>query len=318
MRSFVFCALVAAVALQAQARQPATTPKGQSAAKPKPDAELVLGNWRLVGLETGGNPEPDRNYRGNSFTFARSKGADTATLREGREEVEFAYKLDPTTTPKAIDLVLPARNVTFRGIYQLDEDDLTICVSMGGPRPTAFATKAGTDTELFRLRRDRWVQLSDPDLGFAVEMPTQPDERARDLDTAAGMTSAKFFVSKSEEDRIGYVFGVARLPGKLTNKEADAALAAARSLALAELYPGARARPEKKDPPPKGGGGSELVLTLDVPNSKDRVVARVRQSVAGDRLYVFAAAGPDDAIRPENLARFWGSFRSPPGKKGKN
>ena len=315
MRCLLFAALAAAT-LHADARQPTTPPKGAVNAKPKSDLELLQGNWHIVGLETGGKPEDPRNYRGNTFAFNKL----TATLREGRlDDINFAFKLDPDASPKAIDLVLPSKNVAFRGIYKLDGDDLTVCVSNGGPRPTQFATKAGGDTETFTLKRDRWVQFADADYGFTVEMPKTPEEKQRDLDTAAGMTSLKLLVARSEMERVTYVVAVARLPGKLNPQEADAAMTAARNLAIAEVYPGARPREEKKLPPPPKGpgmGGQEYEVELNLSN-KDRAVARVRQSVGSERLTVLLAAGPGDAIRTESLARFWSS-RQPLGKKGKN
>jgi uncharacterized protein (TIGR03067 family) len=316
MRLFLFAALAVAITLHADAQQPTTPPKGKTDAKPKSDLELFQGNWHIVGLETSGKPEDPRNYRGNTFSFNKV----TATLRERQpEDIEFAFKLDPDANPKSIDLILPTKNVTFRGIYKLESDDLTICVSNGGPRPTQFATKAGGDTETFTLKRDRWVQFTDADYGFTIEMPVKPEEKQRDLDTAAGMTSVKLLVARSEMERVTYVLAVARLPGKLNPKEADAAMTATRNLALAEAYPGARSREEKKNPPPKGPGmgGQEYEVVLDLPKTNDRAVARVRQSVAGERLFVLLAAGPGDAIRTENLARFWSS-RQLLGKKGKN
>ena len=61
-------------------------------------------------------------------------------------DFEFAYKLDPTKKPKAIDLEFtstPDRKgigMKFQGIYALDGDDLRICYD-AEKRPTEFTGK---------------------------------------------------------------------------------------------------------------------------------------------------------------------------------
>src|SRR5262245_52623372 len=124
-------------------------PKGK--AKTKKDQDLIQGNWDIVGLETGGKAEPDKNFKGNTFSFAK----DRATLREANyPPVEFTFTTDPTKTPKTIDLA--GKNSVLRGIYKLDGDNLTLSLGIGATRPTDFTTKAGGDSEVFQLRRNRW------------------------------------------------------------------------------------------------------------------------------------------------------------------
>src|SRR5262249_6009598 len=70
----------------------------------------------------------------NKLTFV-GRGADETV----------GYKLDPTKTPKAIDLIDAKRKDTRPGIYQLEGDDLKICYRMGEAkareeRPKEFNT----------------------------------------------------------------------------------------------------------------------------------------------------------------------------------
>jgi uncharacterized protein (TIGR03067 family) len=322
MRFLILAAVLTAAVAHSEARQPAPTPKGKVAPKQKTDLELIQGTWAVVGLEAGGKAEPEKNYRGSTLTFGKVKGADTATLREGKfDPIEFGYKLDPAATPKAIEFSLPARGVTFRGVYKLEGNDLTICVSTGGPQPTEFATRAGGDTELFTLKRGQWERYADNrEFGFRVDMPGRPDELRREIETPAGKAATTLLVVRSEMERLTYAVAVARLPGKLDAKDAEAARAAVKKLALAEVYPAAKTVEEEKRPVPKMAGvpTQELTLTLDLPDSKDRAVARVRMFVAGDRLYALMVAGPEEDIRSPNVLLFWNSFRQPADKKGKN
>ena len=320
MRLLILTCLLAAVALHADAGQPVPPPRVKAAAKQKPDAELILGTWTVVGLESGGKAESDKNYRGNSITFARGKGQDTATLRErGFDPVEFAYKLDPAATPRVIDLALPGRGVTFRGIYKLDGDDLTVCISNGGARPTDFSARAA-DTELFTLKRGHWERYSDRDFGFSVEMPGKPEERRREIATPAGKLAATLLVVPSEMERVTYVVAVARLPGKPDAREAEEWLAAAKAAALAEVFPGGRPAQEERRPGPRVAGANtqDVAMAVDLPGTKDRAAARVRLFVAGDRLYALLVAGSEEGTKSPNVAQFWNSFRQPAEKKGKN
>jgi uncharacterized protein (TIGR03067 family) len=68
-----------------------------------------------------------------------------------------SFRLDPTASPKAIDLILPEFS-TMRGIYDLGDDRLKICFS--GPwskaamtRPTGFSVP-GSGARLLILERD--------------------------------------------------------------------------------------------------------------------------------------------------------------------
>jgi uncharacterized protein (TIGR03067 family) len=64
-------------------------------------------------------------------------------------------KIDPTKKPKTIDLSSPQGQAMrlSQGIYLLEGDDLKICQSRAGARPTEFKTGAGNATTLMILKR---------------------------------------------------------------------------------------------------------------------------------------------------------------------
>ena len=81
--------------------------------------------------------------------------------------VEGVYHLDPTRSPKTIDLFLlgePRRNGL--GLYLLEGDTLKLCMSLNpervGDRPKEFATKAGEMRAILTLKRLRGAELPAP------------------------------------------------------------------------------------------------------------------------------------------------------------
>jgi uncharacterized protein (TIGR03067 family) len=74
--------------------------------------------------------------------------ADTmATILKSRT-ITGTYKLDPTKSPKEIDVVRKIRgeNATFKGIYALDGDKLKLSLAgTGNNRPKAFKMGEGIE-----------------------------------------------------------------------------------------------------------------------------------------------------------------------------
>ncbi|WP_439629947.1 TIGR03067 domain-containing protein [Gemmata sp.] len=300
---FASLALLLAGLASAVADQPAE-PGRRAGSKARTDADLVEGTWLIVGLEAGGKAEPEANYRGNTLTFTKDK----ATLKEGKHApIEFAWALDPTKSPGAIDLT--AKAVTIRGVYRFDGDDLTLCLSIGPNRPTDFATRAGGDTEVFTLKRSRWERYSDKASGFGVDMPGRPEERKRDATTVQ--------VVRSEAERVTYLVAVTPVAGPPEEKAAEAALDATRAALLAEAAGPAKATVESERTFKVGPATvRELTIGLEV-DWKDKVGARVRLFAAGDRAFGLMVAGPEEGVRAANTGRFWNSFRLA-GEKKKN
>jgi uncharacterized protein (TIGR03067 family) len=310
MRCLSFAILALVLVDHAPGQQP------EPMAKPDPDA--ILGAWAIVGLEAGGKMESEKNFRGNTFTFTKEK----AVLQErGYPPIEFSYTLDPTKAPRTIDLATAKGGNTIKGIYKLDGDDLVMALSVGGSaRPAEFTTKAGGDTETFTLRHIGWQRHSDKASGFSVELPGKPEERSHKIDTPAGPATTTFLVVHHDPDRVTYLVAVTPLPGKLEAKDAEAALEAVQKAVVAEVDQGARSRVEGE---PKGfktpavvSFGKELVLGLELPDAKDKVVPmRLRLFIAGDRLYALAVAGTEEGTRSPSVGRFWNSFRTGDEKK---
>ena len=153
MRTHALAAALAAALLVA-----ADTPK-DDAGKKEPagqkDLDRMQGTWSAVSGERDGNKAPETELKQFKIVIKDDK----MTLLVGEPTELATFKLDPAKKPKAVDLDLQAgqdKGKTAHGIYDLEGDTLKICMAKPGKdRPTEFTTKAGSDTTLLVLKRDK-------------------------------------------------------------------------------------------------------------------------------------------------------------------
>ena len=103
------------------------------------DEELIQGTWEVVKIEFGnGKTPPDiKNFK-QVFKEGMWRHIGTKAEREG------TYKLDSTSNPKAIDTT--QGETTIFGIYELDGDNLKICMSEGSGSVRPKEMKAEGDS----------------------------------------------------------------------------------------------------------------------------------------------------------------------------
>jgi uncharacterized protein (TIGR03067 family) len=105
------------------------------------------GTYAIAGTEMGGRVDKEAEKE-RIYTFSGNK---MIRPKEKKEE-GITIKCDPSKTPNEIDLSRPeasGKSVTFYGIYELDEDTLTICMIRSdnpADRPREFTTKDSTAT----------------------------------------------------------------------------------------------------------------------------------------------------------------------------
>ena len=129
-----------------------------AAAEEPADTEKFQGTWTVSLMEKRGEKQPEEKLKDLRVVIA----GDAMCFKMGGQDGERAtIKLDPSKTPKAIDLqpATPGRNETrpSLGIYELKDDTLKLCWRKeGGERPTEFATKADDrDLVLMILKREK-------------------------------------------------------------------------------------------------------------------------------------------------------------------
>ena len=130
------------------------------AAEPDPaakDRKALQGEWAVEALEYNGKDYKDKYH----ISFACKD--DVLTVQgDGAVRKEYAkltFTLDPSTTPKIVDLTVAGgvqKDAKLEGIYELKGDELRLCVKVfGSDRPTEFKSPAGASIALLTLKRKK-------------------------------------------------------------------------------------------------------------------------------------------------------------------
>jgi uncharacterized protein (TIGR03067 family) len=113
----------------------------------KADLKAGAGKWKLEKAEIGGKDALNTLKDLELEILADGK----YTITVGSEKDQGTFTIDPTKTPKQMEIKPtggPNKGRTLKAIYKLDGDTLTICYELGdGGFPKAFESKP--DTKLF-------------------------------------------------------------------------------------------------------------------------------------------------------------------------
>jgi uncharacterized protein (TIGR03067 family) len=123
----------------------------------KKDLDRLQGTWAAASVEYNGDKVEADLVKNLTIVL----DGDTMTIKGESAEVKkygkATLKIDPTTTPKIIDITISAgdeKGTTFEGIYEVDKDAWKLCVKLAGKeRPTKFESKADTQDVLAVFKR---------------------------------------------------------------------------------------------------------------------------------------------------------------------
>lgn len=121
------------------------------------DEDRLQGDWKVTSLVEAGKKAEPKTFAAWNLTVA----GDKMTARDGKEVMdEYTFRLDAAASPRAIDLTVQtgeAKGKTLQGIYQLEGDTLTVCVSEPGKkdRPKEFRSAEGSSHTLLVFQRTR-------------------------------------------------------------------------------------------------------------------------------------------------------------------
>jgi uncharacterized protein (TIGR03067 family) len=111
---------------------------GVAQEKAKSDKERFQGTWNAKSGEKNGEKLNEFQLK----NWEKMVFADDNFTREGGEQREGTFKLDPDKQPREIDLTIKDTGDTWLGIYELKGTTLKLALHPGG-RPTAFDSKGG-------------------------------------------------------------------------------------------------------------------------------------------------------------------------------
>jgi RNA polymerase sigma factor (sigma-70 family) len=166
--------------------------------KPRPDEEQLRGTWKVVKGEENGKTETlaDDDPRGAVVLTVKGETLHMKVTGEKGASVTdrfFVIKLDTTTTPKLIDLAdwhkgFEGDNNVLEGVYSLDGDALTVCFADGSlgenpvgsekSRPTTLQSKEGSNTTVWRLKREAEANKSTGRAAPKAGVEDKPKEAA--------------------------------------------------------------------------------------------------------------------------------------------
>jgi uncharacterized protein (TIGR03067 family) len=129
--------------LHTEPAAPPSDPK-KSEATASDDQKAIQGVWYVEAIDFDGKVRgDDPRYKGATAEFTKDKVVTT----DNKEKLESEYTLNPSTDPKKIDIIQKHQFMEdhiWPGIYRLEEDSLTLCVTDAGTdRPADFKPGKG-------------------------------------------------------------------------------------------------------------------------------------------------------------------------------
>jgi uncharacterized protein (TIGR03067 family) len=143
--------LIAAGAVLAAGLAPIPPPKPRRAPTAEEELKRLQGTWELVGAVVHG-------VRGGVSPDAVLviKGDLASELRAGAVAGRWRLTLDPSKSPRAIDLKEDRGNSLLLGVYELEGDTLTLCYGSVGRakgRPADLKARQGVCIEVLRRKK---------------------------------------------------------------------------------------------------------------------------------------------------------------------
>jgi uncharacterized protein (TIGR03067 family) len=125
----------------------------------KKEVAKLKGTWTPTSLRWNGKDLPTDGKYKFKFVFQDDQATIEGSNAVKKEYGKITFKLDPTTDPKIVDMTISAgvqKDAVIEGIYQLKDDELTICAKvLGNERPAQFESAEGSSVVLIVLKREK-------------------------------------------------------------------------------------------------------------------------------------------------------------------
>jgi uncharacterized protein (TIGR03067 family) len=125
----------------------------------KKDLDQLQGTWKASSVEYGGDKVEADIVKNLTVVVEGDKMTIKGESAELEKYGKATLKIDPTTTPKIMDVTITGgdeKGTTFEGIYEVDKDEWKLCVKLAGKeRPAKFESAAGTQDVLVVFKREK-------------------------------------------------------------------------------------------------------------------------------------------------------------------
>lgn len=114
------------LALILVAMGPAIYADGPADGTAERDRKALVGTWQVVSVDANGQKVPEEAIKDFQFIFT----ADSLTRKKGgKAESGAGYRLDPSKSPKWIDMTgtTDGKDRSIPALYELDGDTLKLC-----------------------------------------------------------------------------------------------------------------------------------------------------------------------------------------------
>jgi uncharacterized protein (TIGR03067 family) len=186
------------------------------------ERDLLGGTWQIQSIVDQGETLSADIIRTKIAEDGRVRigvrGASIVSPRDDQKRL-WAYRIDPSQTPKQIDVTTQFDTV-LKGIYTFDGDRLLFCVAKteDDPRPTTFEASSGSNRILYRMKmlKDDSAPAQPPARVQAPKPAQQPS--ADDLARRREQQIRELLVgSWSMTDKKGNFVAVFRADGTFTS-----------------------------------------------------------------------------------------------------
>jgi uncharacterized protein (TIGR03067 family) len=124
------------------------------------DKTSLQGLWQAQSVVVGGKDVSQEAAKFIQFIFREDKVIIKGNFGKDSTE-ECVYKIDSTKSPKHLDILPPSPSEPILAIYELNNDELKICVRRSpspeesGERPKTFETKSDANLTLIISKQQK-------------------------------------------------------------------------------------------------------------------------------------------------------------------